>query len=162
MQHADGRYAIRMQARLEVPPAAAYAAFTHYERLPQINPAVRKVMRLGGAPAGVTRLSTEVRVCVSFYCRHFRQVQDLHPVPLRSGHGLRANVLPQHSDLRHGSARWSMLPCNGGTCLEFSAELEPAFWVPPLIGPWLIRRAMREEAIVTAQGIERIARETAG
>ena len=29
--------------------------------------------------------------------------------------------------------------------------------VPPLVGPWLIKRTMHREAIVTSEGIERLA-----
>ena len=36
--------------------------------------------------------------------------------------------------------------------------MEPDFWVPPLIGPWVIKRTMREQAITTSEGIERLAR----
>ena len=69
-------------------------------------------------------------------------------------------VLPQMSDLRYGLARWRMSACADDrrrTCLEFKAELEPDFWVPPLIGPWLIQRKLHQEAIVTAEGIEKLA-----
>ena len=39
----------------------------------------------------------------------------------------------------------------------FDAEIEPAFWVPPLIGPYLIARELRRQAQVTAESIERLA-----
>jgi hypothetical protein len=33
----------------------------------------------------------------------------------------------------------------------------PVFWVPPVIGPWLIRKKMYEEAQRSSLGLERVA-----
>jgi hypothetical protein len=48
------------------------------------------------------------------------------------------------------------------TCLDVRIELVPAFWVPPVIGPWVIRRKMEEEARLTSAGLEQMARSPAG
>jgi hypothetical protein len=33
----------------------------------------------------------------------------------------------------------------------------PAFWIPPVIGPWLIKKKMMEEGRVTIERIEELA-----
>lgn len=154
-------YRVAMRVKLDAPPARAWAVFSEYENLPRIHHAVREVRRLDGAGSGAQRLLTEVRVCVSFYCRVLQQEQDMRPEPGEAGGRLSATVLPQSRDLKSGHAVWNIRACGGGSCLDFDAELEPRFWVPPLIGPWLIQRKLREEAIQTSEGIERLARETA-
>lgn len=154
----DGaRYHVDMQARLDVPAARAYAVFSDYRNLPLINPAVRSAKVLGTEPDGATRLATEVHLCVAFFCRELKQVQDMRAIQEGDSLGLSADVLPQLSDLRYGHAEWRMRSCDSGTCLHFSAEMEPDFWVPPLIGPWLIERKLRAQAITTSAGIERLA-----
>jgi hypothetical protein len=154
----DGpRYHVDMRARLAVPAARAYAVFSDYRRLPLINPAVRSATVLGSEPDGDTRLATELHLCVAFFCRELKQVQDMRRFREGDALGLSADVLPQDSDLKFGHARWLMRPCGNGTCLDFSAELEPDFWVPPLIGPWLIEHKLRAQAITTSAGIERLA-----
>ena len=40
--------------------------------------------------------------------------------------------------------------------MAFRAEIEPAFWVPPVIGPYLIARELRAQARTTAEAIERL------
>lgn len=155
--HDGARYRLALSARLDAPAAASYRSFSDFSLLPQINNAVEKVSILPGAAAGATRVQTTVRVCVSFFCRRLQQVQDIRPLPGPQTMGLEAVVLPALSNLRYGHAIWQMSECGTQTCLKFNAELEPDFWVPPLIGPWAIERAMRREAVQTAQGIERLA-----
>ncbi|HVT35955.1 MAG TPA: SRPBCC family protein [Nevskiaceae bacterium] len=157
---ADGVYSVQMHAQLDVTPAHADAVFTRYENLPRINPAVEVVQRRGGG-ADATRLYTQVRVCVAFFCKHLHQVQDMRRAQHDGIYEIDAQVLPGQGELKRGAAHWRIAPCGNGSCLEFSAQLQPDFWVPPLIGPWLIQRKLREEAEVTVQGIERVAHEDA-
>jgi hypothetical protein len=155
------RFGMTLRARLDAPLARSHTVFRDFSLLPQINDAVEQVRLLDDAPEGAQRLYTRVRVCVALFCTRLDQVQDLRERSDAQGRAFDAVVLPGRSNLRYGRAQWRMRDCDGGTCLEFRAELEPDFWVPPLIGPWLIERAMRREAIATALGIERLAREPA-
>lgn len=162
IEHADRRYRMHLAARLDTPLQASFRAFSNFDNLPRINDAVEVVQRMDGAAAGSQRIYTRVRVCVWFFCAHLDQVQDIAEVSNGPALGLDAVVIPQLSNLRFGTARWRMRDCAPQTCLEFDAELEPDFWVPPIIGPWAIERAMRGEAVGTAYGIERIAEEESG
>lgn len=161
------RYRLHMQLRLDAEPARAYAVFADHRNLPRINPAVRSVQALP-VPASLqntsdARLRTELRVCVSWFCRTLVQVQDMRHEPAADGGTLSAQVLPELSDLRYGLALWRIWNCapQAPACLSFEAELDPKFWIPPFIGPWLMERKLRAEAIQTSQGIERLAREAA-
>lgn len=156
------RYRVSMSVSLDVSAPAAYAVFADVSLLPQINSAVRTVRVLSeDAPRGLRRVYTDVRMCVSFFCRQLEQVQDMRYAPRPDGGDVSARVIPERSDLLYGLANWQLRDCSGRTCLSFQAELEPRFWVPPLIGPWLIQRKLREEALQTSAGIERLARSTA-
>lgn len=152
---ADTRFGMALSARLEVPLADSYRVLGDFDELPRINDAIEEVRLLDGAPPGARRLYTRVRVCVWLFCTHLDQVQDMWPITDGDTRGYNAAVLPEQSNLRFGNARWRLRDCDGHTCLQFDAQLEPDFWVPPVIGPWAIERAMRREAITTAEGIER-------
>ena len=153
-------YSIHMQAQLGLAAATVHDTFARFENLPRINPAVEQVQRRPG-PADATRLYTQVRVCVAFFCTRMHQVQDIRSTAHDGSYDIDARVLPEQSDLKRGSAHWHIAPCGAGSCLDFAANLEPDFWVPPLIGPWLIQRKLKEEARVTVRGIERVAHEDA-
>jgi hypothetical protein len=76
---------------------------------------------------------------VLFYCRDITQSQDMVQSP---GYLIEATVLPQDSDFRRGRAQWRLIAEGDTTLMYFRAELVPDFFLPPLIGPWLIRREM--------------------
>ena len=160
VSRSDDVYSVQMQARLALAPALVHDTFTHFENLPRINPAIEQVQRRVGATAG-TRVYTQVRVCVAFFCKHLKQVQDIRSSQAGGAYLIDALVLPQESDLRSGSAHWRIASCGTDSCLTFNAKLEPDFWVPPLIGPWLIERKLAKEARITVAGIERVAHEDA-
>ena len=160
VSRSDDIYSVQMKARLAMAPALVHQTFTHFENLPRINPAIEQVQRRTGAKAG-TRVYTQVRVCVAFFCKHLHQVQDIRSSETGGTYQIDALVLPQESDLRSGKAHWRIASCGADSCLTFTAQLEPDFWVPPLIGPWLIERKLAKEARITVAGIERVAHEDA-
>jgi hypothetical protein len=161
-QHGD-RYRVAMKVQLDAPADAAYAVFTDYQNLPRINGAVKQAQVLPETTSpDVSRLHTQLRMCFSFFCKTLDQVQDMHRTQESVGGKLSAKVLPDRSDLSYGQADWRLSEGSSATqsVLEFDAELEPKFWIPPLIGPWVMERKLRQEAIQTSQGIERLARES--
>jgi len=151
------RYHVDMEVRLQAPSAASYAVFAAPGNLPRINPAVRQVQLIEQHPDDRARIYTEVRVCAMLYCKTLRQMQDMRYAARPDGGDLHAEVLPAQSDFSYGRADWHFRAAGAATQLHFSAELEPAFWIPPLVGPWLVERSLREEAERTSAGIERLA-----
>lgn len=147
-----------MTVELDAEPATAYAVLTRFENLPDINPAVQRV-QIRSRTADQAVLETDVRVCVLWFCKVLVQVQDMTQAATSAGGTLTAAVRPDESNLRFGHAHWQIEPCNHRTCLEFNAEIEPDFWIPPVIGPWVVRRKLEQEALQTSEGIERLAAE---
>ena len=152
------RYHVDLQVTLQAPAAAAYQAFANPANLPRINPNVQQVQVLERSNEQSARLYTEVRVCAMLYCKTLRQIQDMHYEARPDGGEMQAEVRPEASDFHYGHADWSFRPAGPNTQLHFTAELEPAFWIPPVIGPWLVERSLREEAERTSAGIEKLAK----
>ncbi|RZO83991.1 SRPBCC family protein [Oceanococcus atlanticus] len=152
--HVGKRYQVVMHAVMQTSADRAYAVFTDYARLVQINPAIIQAVPIDGALAPAQRVHTQVRVCVMGICRVFDQVQDMYKEPPQH---LRAEVIPEMSNLKFGRASWRIWDEGEEARLIFEAVVEPDFWVPPIIGPWLIERKLASEAVHTAEGIERLA-----
>ena len=134
-----GVYSLSIEARIDAPAAMVYRLITDYAHLQDINPAVResRILRTDGPEK--CRIRVVTRVCVLFYCRDITQSQDMVQSP---GYLIEATVLPQDSDFRRGRAQWRLIAEGDTTLMYFRAELVPDFFLPPLIGPWLIRREM--------------------
>lgn len=151
----EERYIAKIRVRLAVPQPAAFAVMQDYANLTRINPAVLEAKVLELMP-GTTRLHTRVKLCVLLVCKEIKQVQDMRTF----GFGeMNARVLPDQSDLEYGYAYWQFRDCAGETCLLFRAEIDPKFWVPPVIGSWAIQRVLRQEALMTSEGIEQAVRD---
>lgn len=156
----DGkRYSVQLLVALDTSAERAFAVMHDYANLGAINPAIQSVVLLDELPDGGRRVQTAVKVCVLLFCRMLEQVQDMHAMVEGSTGRISARVLPEFSNLRHGLAQWIIVPCSDArqACLEFTATIEPDFWVPPLIGPWAIKNKLREEAVQTSLGIETVA-----
>jgi hypothetical protein len=155
VDHADAHYRVSMRVMLDVPAARAYAVFADPLNLQRINPAVQEVQQLPD-----DQLYTRVRVCAGIFCKTLRQQQQMRYAPRADGGHIWAQVIPQESDLRSGSAQWEFRAMGERTQLQFDADLEPSFWIPPLLGPWIVENSMREEAQRTSSGIENLAHST--
>ncbi len=154
----DHRYLIELHAHLDARAAAAYAVFANLANLPSINTDVRRIEIKGRPGEDAVELYTEIRVCVLiWYCRTMHETQTMTFMRQADGGEVEATVLPL-GDLRHGRAQWLFRDDGGRTDLHVTAELEPAFSVPPLIGPWVIKRWLRVETERSSVNIEKLAR----
>ncbi|GBE10957.1 polyketide cyclase / dehydrase and lipid transport [bacterium BMS3Bbin12] len=157
-RHGD-RYRLAMRMNLEMPARELRAIITDYAHLARLNPAIVESKVLA-RKNGVTRVRTVVRGCIAFFCFDVHQVQD---VQVRADGEIVAVTVPALSDFRYGLARWRIVPRGARACrLDLEAVIVPSFWVPPIIGPWLIRHKMRDEALRTAATLERLASAGAG
>ena len=144
-------YRLHSEVIVALSPAQVRAVLTQYTMLPRVNSGISAVHELKPAADGALRLRVETSACVLKFCRLYRWVQAVHD--LRDG-SIRADIEPQDSDFRRGITRYRFEPHGDCTHLLFDAELEPKFWIPPLLGPWLMERKLITEAVETARSVE--------
>jgi hypothetical protein len=96
------------------------------------------------------RVRTEFRDCVLFFCKKMILIHDVTV----SANEVRADVVPEGSDFRHGFLRWSIHVINSETShVDFEAVMEPDFFVPPIIGGFLVRNALTKQVLATAENL---------
>jgi len=146
-----GIYSVDVLVRIEAPLEVVFQAITDYDRLTEINASIVESYIVETQGADRYRVFTRVKFCVLFFCKQIRQVQDIveyNPVLIK------ATILPELSDFESGSASWDLVVADNVTYMQFSTEVDPAFWVPPLIGTWLVEREMTKQVQETAMYIE--------
>jgi len=148
----DGEvYRVAVDARIRAPVARVRALLTDYAHLDRLNGAIITSEVMQDYGAGRYRVRIVTRACVWFFCRRVHQVQDV----VESGEGtITVRVIPELSDFRHGFARFSIRHDGDGARVTIVSEVEPDFWIPPLIGPWLIKRKLLSEALETVENLE--------
>ncbi|MFZ0497899.1 MAG: hypothetical protein WAM52_02085 [Steroidobacteraceae bacterium] len=161
----DGeRFLIEMHIAIDAPAPAVFRALQDYAAMTGYNPDLRAV-RVEPTPApDQVRLFTTIHTCVLVFCKTMHQEQIMTATAMADGGTLNAELLT-YGDFKQGHGLWVVKPCptgRGVTCLDVSIELVPAFWVPPVIGPWVVTRKMAEEAHRTGDGLEQTARGLVG
>ncbi|MES1954247.1 SRPBCC family protein [Salinisphaera hydrothermalis] len=150
----DQAYVVTARIHVAAPLGPAYAAATDFKRLPDYSSMIESTRLIGH-----DELSSRMKLCVLWYCKTVRQVMRYRLAPPKR---LDMRVVPGRGDLKTGQAHWRFAAAGAdATELQFNARIVPDFWVPPLVGPWAIARALREQVAATATAIEQLARHDA-
>ncbi|MBI5461660.1 MAG: hypothetical protein HY941_05680 [Gammaproteobacteria bacterium] len=154
IERVDRRYAVDIDARFNTSAERLRVLLTDYPNLGRINASIQhsEVLETNAPQQHCVR--TEAHVCVGFFCKDIVQVQD---VGVLADGTILATLRPQGSYFSYGIARWQFWEEPTGARMRFHSEIEPAFWVPPIIGPWLIQRALRAETLKSVANLERLA-----
>lgn len=147
------RYHVLAEATIDGSAAHVRALLTDYENLARVHGSVQRAEPLGTTPAGAERVRIESLHCVLVFCFDVVQVTDF----IVEGNGdLVAVIVPEGSDFRHGRFHWRLAELPGPrVAMRFSGEVEPAFWLPPVIGPWLLGRELESLAGSVARNLAR-------
>lgn len=151
-------YSIRMEADVAAPAVYVRALLTDYAHLNRVNPAIRESRLLGAFKPAQQRVRTVTRSCAAFVCFDMVQVQDV----LESAGGeIIVTTVPEQSDFKEGIALWHILPTGNHTHVVFEARMRPAFWVPPVIGTWMLERQINQQLELTVRNLTRLGNQLA-
>lgn len=121
---------------------------------PRLDPSIKAAR--ASASAGGQRVESELEECLFGFCRRLLHVQQVEA----EGNEITAETLPvAGSSFRSGLARWQLAREADGTRLIFTADTEPGFWLPPLIGPRALMMQLREKTLASLHVLEQLARE---
>ena len=159
IQHRDGIYRVRFAVRVHAQVDAVRALMTDYARLSRLSPVVTGAEIVQRYGDGTQRLRLNLRACVWILCKDLRKLQD---VTAHAAGEIVTVAIPAESDFSRAVERWRIVadPSHGGaarTRIEYESELTPSFFVPPFIGPTLIKHALRRELTHSIQALERLA-----
>jgi ribosome-associated toxin RatA of RatAB toxin-antitoxin module len=140
--HQDGHvFHIQAEGITLAPPQRAWQVLTDYERLPAFVPNLRvsKILSHDGHETILEQESTAgflfIRQSVHLVVRVVESPPSVIDVTLVSG------------DMKRYIGRWEVEPVgtNGseGTRIRYTGYLEPAFFVPPVVGPAVVRKDVK-------------------
>ena len=153
VDHDDGHYLLDMEMRIDAPLPRVREVLTDYAHITAINPTVVESTVLISAPPNY-RVRVITEGCVLFFCKRMTQFQQV--TELASGY-IVIVLDTTEGDFTYGRLLWHIQADGDQTRISFSGDLVPDFWVPPLIGPWLLSGVLEEETHKTVEGLERLA-----
>ena len=154
----EGRYQLVADSWLDAPPAAISAVLLNFEddAYTQISEIYKESDALGPDEDGTPLVFTRVQGCVMLFCRSMSRVERLEVVTPTF---IRSAAVPERSDFRHATSEWTLTPEGEGTRIHYRMALEPDFWLPPMIGPTLLRRILIRGGVDAVERIEELAQE---
>jgi hypothetical protein len=154
VDHRGGIYSLHAETMLNASPEAIAAILLDYERFGRISSVYKEYGYLEPLPDGTPIVFTRMEGCLLFYCKSMTRVERLEAAT--SGH-IRTVTLPDRSDFKHSISEWKLTAVASGTRMIYTLEMEPDFFVPPLIGPPLLKRTLRRGGGNAIDRIERLA-----
>lgn len=152
----SGRYELVADVLMAAPADAIFEVLIDYEHFDRISSIYKESHYMDPADDGTPLVYTRVEGCLLFYCMNMRRVERLETRPPR---WIRTTALPELSDFRYSQSEWRLEPEGDATRVSYRLEMEPDFTMPPVIGPWLLKRRLLQGGARAVERIERLAQE---
>jgi hypothetical protein len=98
------------------------------------------------------------RACILFFCKSTIRSGSVTKEPLQ---WIRAVADPDVSDFEISDEEWTFSNEDGGTIVRYELRAKPGFWIPPVIGPYLMKRKLRNDSGDAMQRIEKLGQQRA-
>ncbi|MEY5100657.1 MAG: hypothetical protein RJA36_3376 [Pseudomonadota bacterium] len=136
---AESHFTVDMEVRAPVDLATAWAVLTDFEHMASFvgNLSSSQVVERRD---NYLRIRQTGKARFGIFSSEFSTEREIFLTPMREirAHGTGGNVKRMESLMR-------LEPEEGGVRLRYHAEVEPDFWLPPLLGPSLVRHETAEQ-----------------
>lgn len=149
VSHDKGHYRIGAEAFVALPPDRVKAGIVDVDNLERLSSDVLE-SRLVERKAGNRLLARmDLRSCILFFCLE----RTLNQTVIIKEWEVVFIVHPAKNGFRSGWVRWKIFAAEQGTRVIYSSELVPDFWIPPMIGPFLLKGKFHDN---TAEVMEKM------
>lgn len=155
VDYRDGYYLLDFKAVINGRYDVVHRLVSDYADLHRLSDAVQESVVLGSPHPGVKRIRFVARVCILIFCFRKSLVADVTEGPEGVYH---ATVVPALCDFKSGHGTWRFSADGPShTLVYYHGVQQPAFWIPPVIGPYILRHKLVKEAISAIRNLERLA-----
>lgn len=148
---ADGTYNIRIVSILDAHSDNVHSVITDYINSDRISPTIFEVDILPTESDDVVRVRNLSRHSVGPINVNIDWVGDI----VDTGHGqIYVTTIPELSDFKSGFATWEILPQGEKTRLLYESNLKPDFFIPPVIGGYIMKCYIEKNTLATIKRIE--------
>lgn len=155
----DGTYTLSSEVWFDATIDQVFEVYRHWEYSPKFSSAIVEARDLPPDEQGRAQFYIRNRGCVLFFCQSFERHGYLEA---EGNTELRAFADPKSSDFHHSNESWRFVERDGGTVVSYDLSMAPKFWIPPGIGPYLIKRKLKKNGDEAVDRIELIAQGIGG
>ncbi len=154
----DGYYYLESDAWFDVGRKAVFEVFLDWDIAGEFSSIIVEAKNVGPDEQGGMGYYIHNRGCILFFCKSTLRNGS---VTSQAYEFIRAVADPESSDFKLSEESWTFRDEDGGTSVHYELKMKPDFWIPPLIGPYLIKRKLRNDGGEAIDRIEQIAQERA-
>jgi hypothetical protein len=149
-----GVYSMQSEVWFDASVEQVFEVFRHWDYSVEFSSTIVESRDIADDELGRPQFYVKNRVCIVFFCQSFERRGY---VELEQDTLLKAFTDPDVSDFHMSDERWDFTTRNGGTVVAYHLEMKPKFWIPPGIGPFLIKRKLKKDGGGAIDRIEVIA-----
>ena len=151
--YSDGTYTYEYSRQINGSSEKIFIILTDYEKYTKLNSNVQE-SRVISAPGQQIRRLLKIRQCIFFFCFNLQMVEEVN----QSKFFIESSIIRDESNFLSGLASWELVKINDHkTLVLLKASQTPAFWIPPFIGPTLIKSVLFKELEETFTNLEILA-----
>jgi len=154
--HTDHRYTLSFEVVLDAERAKVWQIMTDYENLPRLSKTITESHLLKVEHTPEHRVSITFHACVLIFCKTMKKVVDIEARPESE---IVVTGVPELSDFSYSVEHWQVSAEGAQTRLRYHAEMVPDFFIPPIIGPWLVKSFLQREIRGIAAEVEALAKQ---
>jgi hypothetical protein len=150
----DGRYKLTSQVWFDTDIDSIFAVFLDYDLASQFSSFIAEARNLEPGENGQRRFYIRNEGCVWFFCSSFERTGHIeHEARVF----IRSTAEPELSDFSFSEEEWRFQPEGRGTLVAYDFEFEPKFWIPPVIGPYMLQRKLERDSAGAIHRMEALA-----
>jgi hypothetical protein len=149
-----GIFDIRASLFINAPGPEVYAALLEYDQFAELSASYAESYYIEPASNGAPRIYTRIAGCIWFFCRSIERYSQLE---LQPSWQIISTAEPDLSSAELSIERWTLSAQDGHTRIDYSHEIDTGSWVPPLIGPWMVKKTISTNILDAIGSIEELA-----
>lgn len=151
-----GAYHVYFEILLNAPMERVEEILKDYGNLDELSTSIVNSEITAGAPGGDATVAITLKPCVWILCK---TLQKITTVTINAYGAIVYTTVPEQSDFKYGKEQVIIKQqrATGQTRVTYNAKLVPKFFVPPLLGSWLIRKHIVQNLKKSNKRVEELA-----
>lgn len=151
VDESQGRYTVKYDAVLDAPYDQIYDAIANPAHWTQLSRVVTSAEVLAELPNGQRKVGVTFHDCILIFCQTIHKNETLHAS--RDG-SIDTLANPEESDFAYDHEHWQISILDERTRIQYEVEMTPNFFVPPLIGAYILKSKIRSLLLHITRNLE--------
>ncbi len=157
IHYQDGVYIMQFDVIIHAQFENVLAIVTDYQNMDRLSESFIESALIHSSDETKKRRRLVMRICVLFFCTKITFVEDMQEIHKGI---IIATIIPEQSDFKSGRAEWRVTSVgNNQSRIQLYFEEEPGFWIPPVIGPLIVKNTLLKLAKENITQIEILAKD---